>query len=221
MSDEMPVEGGAAMAEALGILAKLGSSIVGIELAARTRPENARLNNRDVVEYLAEGGRDIRLDDYDAETLAAEFIRVVDNQLQETMDDAEDPTAANQSAGGSASAALGGIKNVMSSFASGVASGNIGGENEGGDEDAERKANAAAAKAFRAAGKLGIEIMKGRIEKGEGNDNQSLQPVSDDFPGFYATRRLSRYGIPKGTVLKASGFLLQNFAGTYLKLVKK
>ncbi len=67
--------------ETLEYLRQFGTGITGASMKARTREENGSLDNADVINYLAEGGRDIRFNESERNRMTDIFTLEVRKKL--------------------------------------------------------------------------------------------------------------------------------------------
>jgi len=77
-------------------LEKLCSAFQGVELPGHSREEGS-LNNADIIDYLAEGGRDITSNDEDVELAALAFVAEAEPFLQRAAQSQTPPSAGKAS----------------------------------------------------------------------------------------------------------------------------
>lgn len=177
--------------EMVAALGSMGSAYRGIVMNAHTRSDGKK-TNADVVEYLAEGGRDITATSDEKSEAAMAFVAVAKKMLA-------------MYAAKAAAAKPTSMKTAQA---------------QASDKKAKAiaKAKQAAALAFRAAAKVIQGKLQARIEAGEDNE-MHVTPVSPEYAK--ARSKKYGIPESEDIVLRASGQLLDNAAGSGgLRLIK-
>ncbi len=179
--------------ELLTALGNLGSNVTGISLNAKERDENGSITNADVVNFLAGCDKDGEPADHSG---PVRDIRPTDEDSDEAAQIFIDKVTRRFNM----RKKRGGFKKKWSKAARAkfVARG-------------KKMADDATMMGLRAAGRHIKKIMSERVQRGE----------YDKVTESYATARERKYGVPRSSVLKASGQLLRNLEGAQLKIHKK